>query len=83
MPGAFVASGRAEMALHQTQELMAVPGIEVVGQLPGDLGAEFVFSAGSIRGSTGGPVGKYLLELLTSRDTIELIKTKGMEPPAR
>ena len=46
MPGAFVASGRAEIALHQIQELSAVPGIEVVGALPGDLAGSFLFSAG-------------------------------------
>ena len=30
-PGDFVASGRADIALHQLQELLLVPGIEIVG----------------------------------------------------
>jgi molybdate transport system substrate-binding protein len=33
-PGYTVANGRAEIALHQIQELMSVPGIEIVGPLP-------------------------------------------------
>jgi molybdate transport system substrate-binding protein len=44
-PGHVVAQGKAEIALHQMQELMAVPGIEIVGPLLGDLQETFVFSA--------------------------------------
>ena len=43
MPGHVVAEGKAEIALHQMQELMAVPGIEIVGPLPVDLQGTFVF----------------------------------------
>src|SRR3954468_208530 len=36
-PGEAVAKGAAEIALHQLQELMAVPGIDIAGPFPGEL----------------------------------------------
>lgn len=83
MPGSFVASGRAEIALHQIQELMAVPGIEVVGPLPGDLKGAFLFSAGLLARSKRQVAGRQLLEFLTRPQTLALIKAKGMEPAVR
>jgi molybdate transport system substrate-binding protein len=83
MPGSFVASGRAEIALHQIQELMAVPGLEIVGPLPGDLGGAFLFSAGILTGSRHEEAGRQLLDLLKRPETLALIKRKGMEPAAR
>lgn len=83
MPGAFVASGRAEIALHQVQELMAVPGIEIVGPFPGDLNGAFLFSAGLVVGSPREAAGRQLLDLLKRPDTLALIRSKGMEPAVR
>src|SRR5687767_1855614 len=45
MPGYLVATGKAEIALHQMQELLAVPGIDIVGPLPDEIQATFVFTA--------------------------------------
>ena len=83
MPGSFVASGRAEIALHQIQELMAVPGIEVLGPLPANLKGAFLFSAGLVAGSRREDAGRQLLDLLKRPDTLALIKSKGMEPAVR
>ena len=83
MPGSFVASGRAEIALHQIQELMAVPGIEIVGPLPGDLRKAFLFSAGLVGRSTRKDAGGQLLDFLKRPDTLALIRSKGMEPAVR
>jgi molybdate transport system substrate-binding protein len=80
MPGSLVASGRAEIALHQIQELMAVQGLEIVGPLPGDLRGDFLFSAGIRAGTTREVAGRQLLEILRRPKTLELIKSKGMEP---
>src|SRR5207248_2450037 len=43
--GVLVANGEAEIAVQQFQELIQVPGIELVGPLPGDLQQTIVFSA--------------------------------------
>jgi molybdate transport system substrate-binding protein len=83
MPGALVASGRAEIALHQIQELMAVSGIEIVGALPGDLRGSFLFSAAIVTNSARKPAGRRLIELLRSPKAVSLIQAKGMEVPNR
>ena len=45
--GQLVAKGEAEIAVHQIQELISIPGIEIVGPLPGDLQNTIVFSGPS------------------------------------
>ena len=83
MPGAFVASGRAEIALHQIQELMAVSGLEIVGPLPGDLRGSFLFSAAVVTGTRSERAARQLLELLKRPETLKLIESKGMEVARR
>jgi molybdate transport system substrate-binding protein len=80
MPGALVASGLAELALHQMQELKAVQGITVVGPLPDEVNTRFLFSAAVVQGSSGEADSLRLLELLGRRETQTLIETKGMWP---
>jgi molybdate transport system substrate-binding protein len=80
MPGYLVASGKAEIALHQIQELMAVPGIEIVGPLPGDLQGRFVFSAAITSKAKELDAAKALIEFLGTPESKAVIKAKGMEP---
>ena len=79
-PGEAVANGKAEVALHQLQELMAVPGIEIAGPFPGEFQGSFVFSAAL--GTTGEQTqaGKSLIAFLRTRGATEVIRAKGMEP---
>ena len=80
MPGQLVASGRAELALHQLQELMAVPGLDIVGEFPGELRGEFMFTAVLISGSTEETGAKALIDFLRRPDSAITIKAKGMVP---
>jgi molybdate transport system substrate-binding protein len=80
MPGAMVADGRAELALHQVQELMAVPGIEIVGPFPGDLQETFVFSGGVVTGAREVEAASSLIVFLRTPEAIAVIKAKGMAP---
>ena len=80
MPGHMVAEGKAEVALHQMQELMAVPGIEIVGPLPGDLQETFVFSAAIMTDANNVKAAKALIEFLRTPEARTVIKAKGMEP---
>lgn len=82
-PGYAVASGRAEIALHQMQELLSVPGIEVVGPLPGDLQQTFFFSAGIMAGAKARDAGMALIDFLRTPAAAAVIKATGMEPAAR
>ena len=79
-PGRLVADGEAELALHQLQELMAVPGIDIVGPFPGELQGTFMFSAGIAKGAQGNEGAKALVAFLQSAASKESIKAKGMAP---
>ena len=80
MPGHMVAEGKAEVALHQMQELMAVPGIEIVGPLPGELQETFVFSAAIMTDANDAKAAKALIKFLRTPEARAVIKAKGMEP---
>jgi molybdate transport system substrate-binding protein len=80
MPGYVVADGRAEIALHQIQELIAVPGIEIVGPFPEDLQETFVFSAGVMTVAKDTDAAKALINFLRTAEATAVIKAKGMEP---
>src|SRR5262249_12665341 len=82
-PGYMVANGRAELALHQLQELMAVPGIEIVGPFPGELQGEFMFSIALTTGAKQEAAGRKLIEFLRTPAAVPAIRAKGMDPAAR
>jgi molybdate transport system substrate-binding protein len=79
-PGYMVANGRAELALHQLQELMAVPGIEIAGPFPAELGGAFTFSAALAARPRHGLIGEALIDFLHTPEAIALIRAKGMQP---
>ncbi len=79
-PGELVATGKAEIAIHQMQELMAVPGIEIVGPLPVHLQETFLFSAGVLISAKDVKVAKVLIEFLSTPEAKAVIKAKGMAP---
>ena len=78
--GQLVANGEAEIAVHQIQELISVPGIEIVGPLPGDLQSTIVFSGAIMAGTKEAEIGKALINFLRTPDAVAAIKAKGMEP---
>jgi molybdate transport system substrate-binding protein len=78
--GQVVANGDAEIAVHQIQELISVPGIEIVGPLPGDLQDTIVFSAAIMAGAKETEAGKMLIDFLRTPEAAAAIKAKGMEP---
>lgn len=81
--GALVATGEAELGVLQYQLLFAVPGIEVVGPLPGDLQSSTVFSAALMSGAAAGDASRALLAFLRSPEAAAVIKAKGLEPAAQ
>jgi len=60
--------------------LAAVPGVKVVGPLPGDLNSEMVFSIGIGSTSKDPAAAKSLIELLSSPMGAAVLKSKGMDP---
>jgi molybdate transport system substrate-binding protein len=80
MPGQLVANGQAELALHQLQELMAVPGLDILGEFPGELRGAFMFTAVLVAGSNQEAAAKSLVEFLRTPESVRAIKAKGMAP---
>jgi molybdate transport system substrate-binding protein len=80
MPGYVVAAGEADIALHQMQELMSVPGIEIVGPLPDTLQGRFLFSGGVMNAAGNRKASRSFVEFLRSREAKARIKAKGMDP---
>ena len=78
--GTFVVKGEAEFALQPIPELMAVPGIEVAGPLPGAFQNVTTYRA-SIPASAKEPdAAKAMIKLLAAPSAAEIYKAKGFEP---
>lgn len=78
--GLFLMRGEAELGLQQMPELMAVPGIDLVGQVPGEFQNITVFAAGIITGANAPEAGKAFLEFLASPAAAKVMQNKGMLP---
>jgi molybdate transport system substrate-binding protein len=78
--GALVASGDAEIGINLIQELMPLPGIDLVGPLPGDLQNTLVFTAVIMIGAKDAAAAKALVDFLRTPEAAAVIKAKGMEP---
>jgi molybdate transport system substrate-binding protein len=75
-----VARGDAEIGFQQISEMLPVPGVDIVGQLPPDLQKITVFSAGIATGSKEPDAGRALIKFLASPAASAAIIKSGMEP---
>ena len=80
--GALVARGEAEIGVIQYQLLFSMPGIEIIGPLPGDLQNTTVFSGAIMSGATDHEASQALINFLQSPEAVAMIKAKGMEAGA-
>jgi molybdate transport system substrate-binding protein len=76
----LVANGTAEIGVHQFQVLMSVPGIDIIGPLPGDLQDTIVFAGAIMGGTTSAEASKALVDFMRTPEAAALMKAKGMEP---
>jgi molybdate transport system substrate-binding protein len=79
--GALVASGEAEIGVQQMAELLAVPGIDVIGPLPGDLQQLLPISAGIPAKAKDAATARALLTFLRSEPVMAVLREKGMDVP--
>jgi molybdate transport system substrate-binding protein len=77
--GNFLLRKEVEIGIQQLPELMAVPGIDIVGPLPPDVQMMTVFSAGLSANAKNVEGGKALIDFLTTPKAVAVIKAKGME----
>jgi molybdate transport system substrate-binding protein len=81
--GELVARGEAEAAIQQISELMAVPGIQLVGPIPHELQNTTVVSGGVFRNARSPDAARTLLAFLSSLPARAVIQEKGLEPATR
>lgn len=77
--GNFLVRKEVEVGIQQLPELMAVPGIDIVGPLPPDIQVMTVFSAGLSTGAKNIEGANALIHFLTTPKAVAVIKAKGME----
>ena len=80
LSGEFLLTGEADLAIQQKPELLQVPGIEILGELPGDLHMVTVFVAGIEASSVKTATAKALIDFLRSKPATELFRAKGLDP---
>ena len=78
--GELIARGEAEIGVQQIPELAAVPGVEVIGPLPGDLQFITVFSAALDAKATGNDAAIAFIKFISSPTSAAAYKAKGLEP---
>jgi len=78
--GTLVAKGEAELAVQQIPELMAVPGIELVGPLPQELQSISTVTVGIFSTSKEKKAARALIDFLSQPSSGRVFKTKGLEP---
>jgi molybdate transport system substrate-binding protein len=78
--GTLLASGDADIAIQSKPELLSVPGVEVVGPLPGDMAFTVVYAAGVQSGAAQADAAKAFLNFLKSPDAQAVFKAKGYDP---
>jgi len=78
--GELVAAGKAEVAIQQIPELLAVPGIELVGPLPAEIQLVTVSSAGVFAGTKEAQAAESLIDFLSTPAAARIMKAKGLEP---
>jgi molybdate transport system substrate-binding protein len=77
--GLYLLRNEVEIGLQQMPELMAVPGIDIVGPVPGEFQKATVFSAGIPTIAKDAEGGTALAKLLKTPAAGAVIKAKGME----
>ncbi|MFC8722758.1 substrate-binding domain-containing protein [Kitasatospora sp. NPDC057198] len=83
--GSLLADGRADLAFQQHSELAGLPGVRVLGPLPGDTAITSTFAAAVLTGTTRPGPARALLDLLASDAAHAAALARGMRPhtPAR
>jgi molybdate transport system substrate-binding protein len=77
--GGVVAAGEAEIAVQQIVELLAVPGIDIVGPLPDEIQKVFETSAGIFAASSQQDAAEALLGLLLAQANAGVFREMGLE----
>lgn len=78
--GNYLVRGDAEIGIQQESELMAVPGVDLVGPLPDPIQSVSVFALGTHAGARDGAAVRALAQFLKTLAAIAVMKEKGLKP---
>jgi molybdate transport system substrate-binding protein len=80
LSGTLLVTGDADIAINSKPELLSVPGVEVVGPLPGDMAFTVVYAAAVQTGAAQSDAAKLFVNYLKSPEAQAVFKTKGYDP---
>ena len=80
--GRVVVAGEAEIAIQQIVELLAVPGIDLVGPLPDEIQKVFETASGIFAASQRSEAAESLLRFLLAPAAAGTFQAKGLEQAA-
>lgn len=80
--GKVVVAGEAEIALQQIPELMAVPGLDLVGPVPPEVQKSFETSAGLFAASKNPAAAQSMLDFFAAPAHAKMFSDKGLEQAA-
>lgn len=78
--GSVVARGEAEIGFQQLSELLPIPGIEVVGPLPGPIQRVTIFSAGIGTRAAQPEAAAALIRYLAAPAAYPVLREAGLDP---
>jgi molybdate transport system substrate-binding protein len=76
--GHLLEVGEADLGFQQRSELTGLPGVEVLGPLPGSAGVRSTFSGAVLAGSTHVESAREALDFLGSQEVAEVVLAGGM-----
>lgn len=76
----LIASGEAELGVHQISEIVPVKGVTLVGPLPKEIQNTTTYAAGLSASTKEKDAAKELIEYLSGADAAAVLKSKGMDP---
>jgi molybdate transport system substrate-binding protein len=77
----LVASGEADIAVHQISEILPVKGVKLVGPLPPEIQNYTTYAAGVGTDAKQADAARVLIKLLSGAAAEPVLKARGMERP--
>jgi molybdate transport system substrate-binding protein len=76
----LLASGEAELGIHQISEIVPVKGVTLVGPLPKEIQSTTTYAAGLSASTKDKEAATELIKYLSGPDAAAVLKSKGMDP---
>jgi len=77
----LIASGEAELGLHQISEILPVKGVKLVGPLPAEIQNYTTYAAAVGADAKQPEAARALIKLLAGQSADSVLKARGMERP--